>query len=501
MPANVPPGTNVTVLLQVAPGTNAAVYAVEDKPPAGWAVSGITGGGIYDSKRGKVKWGPFFDTTPRTLSYTVAVPPSTTGVARFSGTAAFDDVQSGITGVRTPFVGAGISTGTFVVRHLPIGYVPGKPMLVSLDVFPLTDVDFVVVEEVMPGGWSVGSVSDGGVLGPPQTVRFGVYLDGQQRRLTYQITPPSPLSGTYEFQGTAFANHSESAVGGDHLIDPSQLHPGDVDPLDGWMTIGELTAYGAAWKRGGEWPLPPQPVQPDYIIRAIELWLGGERYGFDASITNAPFWWVNLTNAVPAGDIPIAIQPGSTTFKGTAVVAMPASFQPGVPFTVTITSTPAASVLNYALEDQPPEGWTVLTDSISYGGSYDALRGKVKWGPFFENFPRTNSYQVSPPLDAGAVGQFVGGAAFDGETAAFIGPRQIVRSGNPPPRFALVRLLPAGLELTLQGGGVGVVKLQSSTDLIVWEPVATNATFGEPVIFVDSSVTNRVRCFYRALWQ
>src|SRR5204863_8390289 len=117
-------------------------------------------------------------------------------------------------------------------------------------------------------------------------------------------------------------------------------------------------------------PPPPQPIRPEYQVRAIELWYGGEHYDLHLTITNAPFWWVNLTNAVAPGDVPIAIQPGSGAFNGTAVVSLPPSFQPGVPITVTIISRPDSFVLNYALEDQPPEGWTVLANSISYGGSF-----------------------------------------------------------------------------------------------------------------------------------
>jgi len=247
-------------------------------------------------------------------------------------------------------------------------------------------------------------------------------------------------------------------------------------------------------------PPPPQPIQPEYLVRAIELWYGGEYYDLDVSISNAPFWWVNTNSVVPVV-VPPAIQPGSSTFYGTAVVSTNNSFQPGVPITVTITSMPASFVLNYALEDQPPEGWTVLTNSISYGGSFDALRGKVKWGPFFENTPRTNSYQVTPPLDAVDPGLFVGGVAFDEETTDF-GPRVIVRNGNPPPRFSSVRLLPgAGVELTLQGGGAGTFTIQSSTDLIAWSLVETRPTSGGPEVFTDSSATNRSRTFYRAVWQ
>src|SRR5207237_3638624 len=158
----------------------------------------------------------------------------------------------------------------------------------------------------------------------------------------------------------------------------------------------------------------------------------------------------------------------------------------------TITSTPDSFVLNYALEDQPPKGWKVLTNSISYGGAFDALRGKVKWGPFFENTPRTNSYQVIPPLDAVA-GRFVfvGGVAFDEQTADFIGPRETVRNG-----FSSVRVLAGGVELTLQGGS-GVFTLESSTDLINWSVVRTVPTSGAPVVFLDPSATNRLWSFYR----
>ena len=169
---------------------------------------------------------------------------------------------------------------------------------------------------------------------------------------------------------------------------------------------------------------------------------------------------------------------------------------------MTITVSPATLVLNYAVEDRPPDGWTVVPTSINNGGLFDPVRGKVKWGPFSDNTPRTNSYQVMPPLDAGAVGRFVGGAAFDGQTADFVGPRETVRSGTPPARFSSVRMLPgAGVELTLQGGGGGVVTIQRSTDLIEWSPVETLATSGGPVVFRDSSAANRLGNFYRAVWQ
>ena len=97
--------------------------------------------------------------------------------------------------------------------------------------------------------------------------------------------------------------------------------------------------------------------------------------------------------------------------------------------------------------------------------------------------------------------QFVGGAAFDGQTADLIGPREIARSGNPTPRFSSVRVLAGGLELTIQGGGSGNFTIQSSTDLIGWSQVGTIPTSGGPAVFMDSAATNRTRNFYRAVWQ
>jgi hypothetical protein len=54
-------GQPLQVVIQVTPPANTQVYAVEDTPPAGWAVSGIDNGGQRDAGNGKVKWGPFFD--------------------------------------------------------------------------------------------------------------------------------------------------------------------------------------------------------------------------------------------------------------------------------------------------------------------------------------------------------------------------------------------------------------------------------------------------------
>ena len=54
------------------------------------------------------------------------------------------------------------------------------------------------------------------------------------------------------------------------------------------VRIGEVTAYGAAWRRGEVWPVGPAPIPINHVTRAAFLWRSGECYRRDASATNVP---------------------------------------------------------------------------------------------------------------------------------------------------------------------------------------------------------------------
>ncbi|MBO7107404.1 MAG: hypothetical protein J6W73_04140, partial [Verrucomicrobia bacterium] len=63
-------------------------------------VRGINENGVFDSVNHKVKWGPWFDNSPRTLTYTLVIPDDFSGMATLNGTASFDGVDTAITGDR-----------------------------------------------------------------------------------------------------------------------------------------------------------------------------------------------------------------------------------------------------------------------------------------------------------------------------------------------------------------------------------------------------------------
>jgi hypothetical protein len=91
----------MSISIAVTPGQGTQVYAVEESPPAGWTLSDINEGGGWDSVKKKVKWGPFFDTNNRTLTYKVIPPSGETGAKTFSGTASFDGTNLAIGGYLT----------------------------------------------------------------------------------------------------------------------------------------------------------------------------------------------------------------------------------------------------------------------------------------------------------------------------------------------------------------------------------------------------------------
>jgi hypothetical protein len=90
------PGSAVRLVAQ--PPATTAVYALQDQPPPGWAIINISDGGVFDAFTGKVKFGPFFDNDPRTLSYEALPPPGFVGVGWFAGVASADGTNSPIIG-------------------------------------------------------------------------------------------------------------------------------------------------------------------------------------------------------------------------------------------------------------------------------------------------------------------------------------------------------------------------------------------------------------------
>ncbi len=102
---------NVPFLVEnhVEPGSGVTVYAVEDTVPEGVIVRHISHDGRFDRVNRKVKWGPYFDSNARTLTYEITALETAPATIEFIGTASFDGTDVAIAGRR---VAAGGEAGT-----------------------------------------------------------------------------------------------------------------------------------------------------------------------------------------------------------------------------------------------------------------------------------------------------------------------------------------------------------------------------------------------------
>lgn len=218
--------------------------------------------------------------------------------------------------------------------------------------------------------------------------------------------------------------------------------PADSSPADWTISVAELGAYALAWKTGAAWSnapttasvLAPTNIPISFVSRAAMLWKLGQHYRADGSASNAPLWWVSLSNA-PA--LPLA--------QSWALSQMPDTYIPGQPLPVTLLVQPITGVNAYAVEETVPPGWAVT--NITQGGRFDPAAGKIRWGLWADGLVRSLSYQAIPPAGGIGLGQFAGIASFDGVDVIVGGTRTV--GGSDTVVRALPRYYAGGVALTV----------------------------------------------------
>jgi hypothetical protein len=185
----------------------------------------------------------------------------------------------------------------------------------------------------------------------------------------------------------------------------------------------------------------------DRMVQLVEFFANGIKLG-DGETDSVPEKHEFLWNDVPAGNYAINARAidNDGRFTSSAPVQivvgpkplplieasrlLPGGYSPGIAFTVQIQVLPGAGVNAWALEDQPPHGWSV--SEISHEGFFDSQNGKVKFGPFTTNDRRLLSYRVLPP-QTDNVGQFWGQVAANGSTFPIGGNNRIARVSSRHP--------------------------------------------------------------------
>ena len=225
-------------------------------------------------------------------------------------------------------------------------------------------------------------------------------------------------------------------------------HPADSNQ-DGRIVIGEVTAYGAAWKRGDTWPTEPNPIPISYLTRAGALWKGGEAYEKDANVAQPPLWWVNPPQSARA-----------------LSVFTPSVHQNKVERQLDESSAridvqPAVTTQVYAVQETIPVGFKAIR--ISHGGVFDARRNQIRWGPFMDHQSRSLSFELSGTNASAGYQELRGIASFDGVDRMIISKTAWTDQGDDGPKLKLL-IDPHGMTRFTVAGEIGATYHIESTD-------------------------------------
>lgn len=386
------------------------------------------------------------------------------------------------------FYPGGFSTPPVAYRSHPTYYQPGQKMTVTLMVVPSPGAAAYALEEQPPAGWEVSEISGDGIYdASSQKVKFGPFFDAQLRTFTYQVTPPATEMDFRIFLGQISDDSLVRPIIGDHVIQPGIKHPADNKSADWRLSMPEITRYGAAWKKGLSWDLPPNPIPISYVIRAIQLWKGGESYTMDPGITNLPLAWINRATPpgprTSVGRLAMASTPG-------AVSELPACFIPGKAIDVVLRITPQAMTQAYAAQEALPEGWTA--HDLSHEGFWEG--GVIRWGPFFDGVARTLNYKAVPPAGSRATVTFRGVASFDGLDREIGGQRRtstytltlLARPGSGP-----------DVSFQIESGPGALFTVEFSQDLKTWISLGNITNESGSMIYRVPANGSYTQGFYR----
>ena len=241
-------------------------------------------------------------------------------------------------------------------------------------------------------------------VGPQDTARAGI------RDATPDNHPPR-VALVSPRPGTVFA------VG-----DPIDLRAVAEDP-DGYVPRVEFFADG---ERIGvseiQFLVPPDPGTP---VEHQFLWPDAPA-GPHVLVARA-----HDDGGRTADSVPVRILVRDTAELSFVTRDLPPAYVPGTPFPVALLVEPPHHGAAHAVEDQPPTGWEV--SQISHDGVFDAAHGKVKWGPFTDQRPRTLTYLVTPPSAATGPHEFQGNGSLDGKSYPTLGDFRIEPASTAHP--------------------------------------------------------------------
>jgi hypothetical protein len=437
-------GQIIEVVLQAEPLVSASAFGVREILPEGVEYISSDPAANYSSAQRQLRWGLFFDGRSRPLTYRIRLPTART-LLGWQGWLDEDGVSVSAAGpsqlvVTRPNPGS-------VTRVLPAPVEAGGTASVRLEVRPRSGLQFQVIEETLPEGWSLIDLTQGGLVLSDRQLRWGPWTDDQARDITYRLRAPSvPAPGTWSGQSTL----------GDDLVPTQGASQLQVLAKSQGSVIRSL---GSSRYTAGQVlnvrlnVIPPESVglyvveetlPPGWTLSKVDAEgrLSGGQLVWGVLAGNTPREF-NYSVTVPAGASGAAAFSGVARFDSNPVITsgtteilplelaqpkatrtLPTEYSPGLAFAVQLASEPLVGSTLYLVEEEIPIGCTV--DSVAGGGAVSGTR--IVWGPYLDDSPRSFSYRLLPSS------QTTGNLVFSGKIRSSLGDGPIAGGVLLPPK-------------------------------------------------------------------
>ncbi len=310
-------------------------------------------------------------------------------------------------------------------------YCPGVSKKVRIDLKPPNSATVLGVEDTPPTGWIVtNNISHGGAYDAVHgKIKWGPFFAPFPSSVSYEIVPIPTNSMTRCFEGSVSLDGSTQTICGEDCVNEHCCQSMHADlpqascsdcPVsdcaacnsatcdDGRIALCEVIGYACSWLHGCNDDLSG-------MTRAAFLWRSGECYCWNDGDQK----WSPTACPAPQSGCCASTSPGpgggdAATQSFDSSMIIPAMTQPPRnrtvrAWTVPVSIEPPDGTSAVALEVRVPRPW--LVESISDGGAWDEVHRKIKWGPYFDDLPRTVTFQVRPAsaLEGGKARSLRGG--------------------------------------------------------------------------------------------
>jgi hypothetical protein len=138
-------------------------------------------------------------------------------------------------------------------------YRPGVGVAVIIAVTPETSTQVYTVEEIVPIGWTVSGIDNGGQFDRANgKVKWGPFFENESRKLGYTVTPPTGERGSKTFVGVVSFDGTNVPVGGTRSISSSRVTARTVVDFnadryaDGFLYDGVTGVWSEVLGNGGQ---------------------------------------------------------------------------------------------------------------------------------------------------------------------------------------------------------------------------------------------------------